>query len=103
MVSRGGRADLAGNYVSRVTAPTLFIVGERDEPLLELNQEAYMRMRCTRELLIVPRATHLFEEHGAMEQVAAMASAWFREHLRAMPPPDIDIASRSRRPSAPAR
>jgi len=103
VVSRGGRADLAGNYLPRVTAPTLLVVGERDEPVLELNQEAYVRMRCTRELLIVPRATHLFEEHGAMEQVAALASAWFREHLRAMPPPDFDIASRYHRPSAPAR
>jgi pimeloyl-ACP methyl ester carboxylesterase len=96
VVCRGGRADLAGNYVSRVTAPTLLLVGERDEPVLELNQEAYMRMRCTRELLIVPRATHLFEEHGAMEQVAALASAWFREHLGAMPPPDFDNSPRSR-------
>ena len=86
VVSRGGRPDLADKYLPRVTAPTLFIVGERDEPVLELNQIAYTRMRCTRELIVVPRATHLFEEHGAIEQVAALASGWFQQHLPAMPP-----------------
>jgi dienelactone hydrolase len=86
VVSRGGRPDLADKYLPRVTAPTLFIVGERDEPVLELNQLAYTRMRCTRELIVVPRATHLFEEHGAIEQVAALASGWFQQHLPAMPP-----------------
>ena len=103
VVSRGGRPDLAGAYLSRVTAPTLLIVGERDEPVMELNQAAYTRMRCTRELIVVPRATHLFEEHGAMEQVAALASGWLREHLPAMPLPDFGHVARSRQPSAPAR
>ena len=93
VVSRGGRPDLAHAYLPRVTAPTLFVVGERDEPVLELNQIAYDRMRCTRELIIVPRATHLFEEHGAIEQVAALATAWFGEHLPAMPRPEYGFAS----------
>ena len=103
IVSRGGRPDLAGGYLPRVTAPTLLIVGERDEPVVELNQAASMRMHCTRELIIVPRATHLFEEHGAMEQVAALASGWFLDHLPAIPLPDSDHVSRSRPPAAPAR
>ena len=103
VVSRGGRPELAGNYLPRVTAPTLLIVGERDEHVLELNHEAYLRMRCTRELMIVPRASHLFEEHGAMELVAAMASAWFREHLIAMAPPGSDHTARFRQPPAPPR
>jgi putative phosphoribosyl transferase len=81
VVSRGGRADLAGSYLSRVTAPTLLIVGERDTPVLELNEIASTRMRCERELIVVPRATHLFEEHGALEQVAAIASGWFMQHF----------------------
>jgi len=103
VVSRGGRPDLAASYLSRVSAPTLLIVGERDEAVLELNQVAYARMRCTRELVVVPRATHHFEEHGAMAQVAAMASGWLREHLPAMPLPDLYNAAWSRPPSAPAR
>jgi dienelactone hydrolase len=103
VVSRGGRPDLAGSYLPRVTAPTLLIVGERDEHVLELNQAAYDRMRCTRELIIVPRATHLFEEHGAIEKVASLASGWFGEHLPAMPLPGLGHAARSHPPSAPAR
>ncbi len=81
VVSRGGRPELAGAYLSRVTAPTLLVVGERDYPVIDLNREAYMRMRGTREMVIVPRATHLFEEHGALEQVAAIASWWFQQHF----------------------
>ena len=102
VVSRGGRPDLAEAYLPRVTAPTLLIVGERDAPVLELNQIAYTRMRCTREMIIVPRATHHFEEHGAIEQVAALASGWFQEHLPAMPLPDFDHVARSRPPARPA-
>jgi pimeloyl-ACP methyl ester carboxylesterase len=102
VVSRGGRPDLADKYLPRVTAPTLFVVGERDEPVLELNQLAYTRLRCTRELIVVPRATHLFEEHGAIEQVAALASGWFCEHLPAMPLPDFNHVARSRPPARPA-
>lgn len=103
VVSRGGRPDLADAFLPRISAPTLFIVGERDAPVLELNQIAYGRMRCTRELIIVPRATHLFEEHGAIEQVAALASGWFREHLPAMPLHDLGFVARSRPPASPAR
>jgi predicted alpha/beta-hydrolase family hydrolase len=102
VVSRGGRPDLAGPYLSRVSAPTLLIVGERDEPVLELNQSAYMQMLGTREMIVVPRATHLFEEHGAMEQVAALASGWFLQHLPAIPPPAHHV-SRSLPPAAAAR
>ena len=102
VVSRGGRPDLVDKYLPRVTAPTLLVVGERDEPVLELNQLAYARMRCTRELVIVPRASHLFEEHGAIEKVAALASGWFREHLPAMPLPAFGQAARYTPPANPA-
>ena len=81
VVSCGGRPDLAGQYLPRVTAPTLLIVGERDTHVLELNREAYLHMRCTRSLIVVPRATHHFEEPGAMEQAAALASGWLRQHI----------------------
>jgi putative phosphoribosyl transferase len=85
VVSRGGRPDLAGSYLPRVTAPTLLIVGERDEDVLDLNRAAYARMRCTRELAVVARATHLFEERGALEQVATLAIDWFARHLAGAP------------------
>jgi putative phosphoribosyl transferase len=81
IVSRGGRPDLAGDALERVTAPTLLIVGERDEHVLELNREAQARMRCETRLEIVPGATHLFEEPGALERVAEFAAGWFGEHL----------------------
>jgi dienelactone hydrolase len=81
VVSRGGRPDLAGTYLARVSAPTLLLVGERDEPVIELNRDAFARMRCTREMITVPRATHLFEEPGSLEQVAALASGWFLQHF----------------------
>jgi putative phosphoribosyl transferase len=76
VVSRGGRPDLAGDRLPAVTAPTLLIVGERDELVLGLNQEAQRRLRARSELAIVPGATHLFEEPGALEQVAALAADW---------------------------
>jgi putative phosphoribosyl transferase len=82
VVSRGGRPDLAGEALPRVDAPTLLIVGERDEVVLRLNQEAFERLRCEKELAVVPRATHLFEEPGALEEVARLAAAWFRQHLK---------------------
>ena len=82
VVSRGGRPDLAGEALPRVTAPTLLIVGGRDYPVIEMNQEAYARMRCEKELRIVPGATHLFEEAGALEEVAHLAAVWFRKYLR---------------------
>jgi len=85
VVSRGGRPDLAGDAASLVTAPTLLIVGGHDETVIELNQEAYARLRCEKELRIVPGATHLFEEPGALEQVANLAAQWFKNHLQTLP------------------
>ncbi|RME70068.1 MAG: hypothetical protein D6776_12190 [Planctomycetota bacterium] len=83
VVSRGGRVDLAGEALERVEAPTLMIVGERDTIVLDLNRQAYARMHCEREIAIVPGASHLFEEPGALEQVADLAAAWFLRHLGA--------------------
>jgi putative phosphoribosyl transferase len=81
VVSRGGRPDLAGETLDRLTSPTLLIVGGRDEEVLRLNRAALERMRgAEARLEVVPGATHLFEEPGALEQVAALASAWFRGH-----------------------
>jgi putative phosphoribosyl transferase len=81
VVSRGGRPDLAGDALAKVTAPTLLIVGERDEPVIELNEIALAQLQGEKELIIVPRATHLFEEPGALEEVARLASGWFKKHL----------------------
>jgi putative phosphoribosyl transferase len=81
VVSRGGRPDLAGSALARVQAPTLLIVGEYDETVLRLNEEALASLRCVKELKVVPRATHLFEEEGALEQVAQLAAEWFHRHL----------------------
>jgi pimeloyl-ACP methyl ester carboxylesterase len=83
IVSRGGRPDLAGDGLAAVEAPTLLIVGGRDERVLELNTRARERMRCHTELAVVPGASHLFEEHGALDRVAALSVAWFAEHLGA--------------------
>jgi pimeloyl-ACP methyl ester carboxylesterase len=81
VVSRGGRPDLAGDALRRVTAPTLLIVGERDPQVLRLNREAQALLAGESRLEIVPRATHLFEEPGALERVAALAREWFVRHL----------------------
>lgn len=81
VVSRGGRPDLAGDRLSRVRAPTLLIVGGADLTVLELNRQAQSRMRCPTELMVVPTATHLFEEPGTLEQVARLAAAWFTDQL----------------------
>jgi dienelactone hydrolase len=81
VVSRSGRPDLAGSALTRVMAPTLLIVGERDTPILALNQRAMTQIRSEVRLEIVPGATHLFEEPGALEQVADLAAGWFRTHL----------------------
>jgi putative phosphoribosyl transferase len=83
VVSRGGRPDLAGDHLGRVRAPTLLIVGGRDQLVLELNRQALARLAAPSRLEVVPGATHLFEEPGALEQVARLAAAWFTEHLRA--------------------
>jgi dienelactone hydrolase len=81
IVSRGGRPDLAGSALPRVTAPTLLIVGSNDEVVLDLNEQALARMTCEAKLEIVPGATHLFEEPGTLEQVAVLAADWFRRWL----------------------
>lgn len=81
VVSRGGRPDLAGPVLAEVNAPTLLIVGERDVQVLELNERARRSMRAPVELRIIPGATHLFEEPGALEQVAELAAGWFATHL----------------------
>jgi len=83
IVSRGGRPDLAGPRLGSVTAPTLLIMGGDDPLVLELNQQAQQALSGTTELVIVPGATHLFEEPGALEQVADLARAWFVRYLRA--------------------
>jgi pimeloyl-ACP methyl ester carboxylesterase len=85
IVSRGGRPDLAGQALALVRAPTLLIVGGYDEPVLDLNRDALNRLRGDKRLEIVPRATHLFEEPGALEQVARLARSWFEHHLAAQP------------------
>jgi len=82
VVSRGGRPDLAGDALPRVQAPTLLIVGGDDEVVIELNEEAKRRMTTIVRLEIVPGATHLFEEPGALEQVQRLAIEWFRQYLR---------------------
>ena len=81
VVSRGGRPDLAASRLGAVRAPTLLIVGGLDRVVLELNEEARRLMLCESELRIVPGATHLFEEPGALGQVAALARDWFLRHL----------------------
>lgn len=81
VVSRGGRPDLAGPALSTVTTPTLLIVGGRDSLVLQLNRDAMKQMRGEVTLEIVPRATHLFEEPGALERVAELAATWFERHL----------------------
>jgi putative phosphoribosyl transferase len=85
VVSRGGRPDLAEPYLPSVTAPTLLIVGGHDEPVIEMNQAAYELLTCEKQLIIVPGATHLFEEPGTLEQVAEQASRWFLHYLHLLP------------------
>lgn len=82
VVSRGGRPDLAGNALDVVTAPTLLIVGGRDEPVLGLNREALARLAGPARLEVVPGATHLFEEPGALEAVTRLAIGWYAAWLR---------------------
>jgi putative phosphoribosyl transferase len=81
VVSRGGRPDLAGEALSRVEAPTLVIVGGSDVPVIGMNEEALGRMHVEKQLDIVPGATHLFEEVGALKEVSRLATAWFRRYL----------------------
>jgi putative phosphoribosyl transferase len=81
VVSRGGRPDLAGEFLAHVRAPTLLIVGGADTPVLDLNRAALARLGGLKRLEVVPGATHLFEEPGALESVAALARLWFAQHL----------------------
>lgn len=81
IVSRGGRPDLAWPYLDRIKSPTLLIVGGYDEGVTDLNRRAYERINAVKQLEIVPHATHLFEESGALEKVAEMAAAWFGRFL----------------------
>lgn len=81
VVSRGGRPDLAGAALADVAAPTLLIVGSADPEVLALNRQALTRLRCDKSLAVVPGATHLFEEPGALEEVAELAAAWFLRHV----------------------
>jgi len=81
VVSRGGRPDLAAPILDRVKAPTLLIVGGRDTVVIDMNRQALAKLKAEKELVIVPGATHLFEEPGALEQVAKLAGDWFLKHL----------------------
>lgn len=86
VVSRGGRPDLAGRHdLAKVRAPTLLLVGGRDEEVIELNREASAHMSCPQALSIIPGATHLFEEAGTLEEVARQAAAWFKGRLKPAP------------------
>jgi putative phosphoribosyl transferase len=85
VVSRGGRPDLAGPALARVCAPTLLIVGGNDFGVIELNQAALAQLRCEKQLVIVAGATHLFEEPGALDEVARLAREWFEHYLTTMP------------------
>jgi dienelactone hydrolase len=81
VVSRGGRPDLAGEHLPKVKAPTLLIVGGDDTEVLELNRQASQQMTAEKKTVVVPGATHLFEEPGKMEEVARLAIGWFSKHL----------------------
>ena len=81
VVSRGGRPDLAVDYLPKVKSPTLLIVGGDDTEVIELNQQAYDRLTCEKKYEIVPGATHLFEEPGALEEVARLAGEWFAKYV----------------------
>ncbi|ASW00412.1 dienelactone hydrolase family protein [Paraburkholderia aromaticivorans] len=81
VVSRGGRPDLADDALPRVRAPALLIVGALDRQVIELNEAAALRLACEHQMILVPAATHLFEEPGTLEEVARLAAAWFSIHL----------------------
>ena len=81
VVSRGGRPDLAKEALVLVQSPTLLIVGGNDDIVIELNREAYARLKGKKQLVIVPGATHLFEEPGTLEEVARLATDWFKQYL----------------------
>lgn len=86
VVSRGGRPDLAADYLAMVTAPTLLIVGGDDTEVLELNRQAFEMLQGKKRLEVVPGAGHLFEEPGALDNVAELAREWFRESFKVFSP-----------------
>jgi pimeloyl-ACP methyl ester carboxylesterase len=81
VVSRGGRPDMAMSALDRVESPTLLIVGGCDDVVIELNRQAYEKLKVEKHLAIVEGATHLFEEPGTLQKVARLAAAWFKRHL----------------------
>lgn len=81
VVSRGGRPDLAGEYLPKVKAPTLLIVGGNDKAVIEMNKSAMLKMHCIKKIAIIPNATHLFEEPGTLDEVAHLAKMWFLQYL----------------------
>jgi pimeloyl-ACP methyl ester carboxylesterase len=85
VVSRGGRPDLAGDWLERVEAPTLLLVGGYDEAVIRMNQDALKRLRSVKDLVVIPGATHLFAEPGTLEEVARLAAEWFHRYLGARP------------------
>ncbi|RIV37049.1 dienelactone hydrolase family protein [Micromonospora radicis] len=87
VVSRGGRPDLAGTALGQVRAPTLLLVGGLDEQVISLNQHALDQLSAPADLRVIPGASHLFEEPGTLDQVAAAAAAWFHDHLHPQPAP----------------
>lgn len=87
VVSRGGRPDLANESLPLVTAPTLLIVGELDDVVIQLNEKVLQQLRCVKQLQIIPGATHLFEEPGTLEEVAHLAATWFQRFLCPSPQP----------------
>jgi pimeloyl-ACP methyl ester carboxylesterase len=93
VVSRGGRPDLAGEFLRLVRAPTLLIVGERDQPVIELTRRAMTQLAAPTRLEIVRLATHLFEEPGALQHVARLAREWFVQYLKPVPRRDNDRSS----------
>lgn len=84
VVSRGGRPDLAMDVLSNVKSPTLLIIGGRDDLVIDLNRKAFDKLKAKREMVIVPGATHLFDEPGALEEVAQLAARWFKTYLKPM-------------------
>ena len=82
VVSRGGRPDLAMMVLGKLKSPTLLIVGGDDDVVIGMNRDAYMHMKCEKEMSIIPGATHLFEEPGTLEAVAKQAAKWFKAHLK---------------------
>lgn len=98
VVSRGGRPDLAGNALEKVRAPVLLIVGGNDPVVLDLNSQAHARLRGKKELRVVPGASHLFEEPGALELVAHAAGDWFVEHLHEPEAPRVREQERRAEP-----